>query len=608
MNPSPRPGQPGAGPGQPGQAGQTQPGAQATAGQNRQQPQLLTSQMIEKIPLLTPDEKARYQALLDQLWTAYKALPADSAEAATARGRIAEASRGLMLRVHTKNRQHQQAQQAQQAQSQAQAQQQRTGTPQQTATAFSAQSAGAQNQAAGAANTAPAAGSAQAGGQQSPQAGGANIAPARQGAQVPKIPPAIMKHVNEMNILLSPQAIAKGGDTRSMIADLRKQYTIALVTMENTRNKIQQIDNLIKDRQEKGTLKPEEQEAFRQHKEQTQRAHDEARKSLEQFRQQQEQLRAQAEKNKAQQQGGAGAQGQSQTQQAPGQGGQIQPQGQIRPQPAQNLSQTAGAPSDQQLQNPQAVTATVNAAVEAAKNQAPQIPNINTQTGAAQIKPQPGAQVQQPQVGIKQEHPQPQPVNTQAAALAQQSLAGTPTQTAAQVPTPQSATPVPGNGRPLSMQAAVQAANERVAQPGTPMPGQPANGSFVASANGGATPSAVPSHSHPVTPQQQTVQSYPAKMPIAKQLPDKATQPPQAVGISGGAGPGRPTYNGGTGTSGGVVTQPALPRVPMYVHEAEGEHVLSKKKLDELVRQVCGGSAEGQEENLMAPEVEEVRT
>ena len=95
-------------------------------------------------------------------------------------------------------------------------------------------------------------------------------------------------------------------------------------------------------------------------------------------------------------------------------------------------------------------------------------------------------------------------------------------------------------------------------------------------------------------------------MPIAKQLPDKATQPPQAVGISGGAGPGRPTYNGGTGTSGGVVSQPALPRVPMYVHEAEGEHVLSKKKLDELVRQVCGGSAEGQEENLLAPEVEEV--
>ena len=33
----------------------------------------------------------------------------------------------------------------------------------------------------------------------------------------------------------------------------------------------------------------------------------------------------------------------------------------------------------------------------------------------------------------------------------------------------------------------------------------------------------------------------------------------------------------------------------------------AKKKLDELVRQVCGGGAEGQEGNLLMPEVEEVR-
>ena len=54
--------------------------------------------------------------------------------------------------------------------------------------------------------------------------------------------------------------------------------------------------------------------------------------------------------------------------------------------------------------------------------------------------------------------------------------------------------------------------------------------------------------------------------------------------------------------------QPAIARIPAIQMEGEGERVLNKKKLDELVRQVCGGTAEGQEVgNLLAPEVEEVR-
>lgn len=53
------------------------------------------------------------------------------------------------------------------------------------------------------------------------------------------------------------------------------------------------------------------------------------------------------------------------------------------------------------------------------------------------------------------------------------------------------------------------------------------------------------------------------------------------------------------------MNQPPINRIPAYNHEAEGDHVLSKKKLDELVRQVCGGSGEGQDGNLLTPEVEE---
>lgn len=69
--------------------------------------------------------------------------------------------------------------------------------------------------------------------------------------------------------------------------------------------------------------------------------------------------------------------------------------------------------------------------------------------------------------------------------------------------------------------------------------------------------------------------------------------------------PGRPTMSQGSGTLGGVMNQPAVAKVQAYNHEAEGDHVLSKKKLDELVRQVCGGTAEGQEGNMLTPDVEE---
>lgn len=106
-------------------------------------------------------------------------------------------------------------------------------------------------------------------------------------------------------------------------------------------------------------------------------------------------------------------------------------------------------------------------------------------------------------------------------------------------------------------------------------------------------------HAHPPQPTGQTLQS---KLPIPKVLPEKATQGPTPVNMNYS----RPTYSGGSGLGGGVMGQPALAKTPGYQLEGEGERVLNKKKLDELVRQVCGGTAEGQEGNLLTPEVEEV--
>lgn len=104
-----------------------------------------------------------------------------------------------------------------------------------------------------------------------------------------------------------------------------------------------------------------------------------------------------------------------------------------------------------------------------------------------------------------------------------------------------------------------------------------------------------PNHAHPATVPDTNTQ----KMPIPKNL---NVQPPQPVSMN----PARPTYTGGAGTAtNSVVNQPALPKLPGYVLEGEGERVLSKKKLDELVRQVSNGG-EGLGGQLLTPECEEV--
>ncbi|KAK4692305.1 transcription initiation factor TFIID subunit 12, partial [Lecanoromycetidae sp. Uapishka_2] len=103
-------------------------------------------------------------------------------------------------------------------------------------------------------------------------------------------------------------------------------------------------------------------------------------------------------------------------------------------------------------------------------------------------------------------------------------------------------------------------------------------------------------HAHPQ--QDQRNQNNHAKMPIPKDL---NLQPTQPVSM----GPSRPTMTNGPNAM-GAIGQPAIQRHPGYVLEGEGEHVLSKKKLEELVRQVTGGTGgEGEEGEALTAEVEE---
>ncbi|OLN81175.1 Transcription initiation factor TFIID subunit 12 [Colletotrichum chlorophyti] len=240
-----------------------------------------------------------------------------------------------------------------------------------------------------------------------------------------------------------------------------------------------------------------------------------------------------------------------------------------------------------------------------AHTQAP-TPSAPTPTTSQPIHPQ-QAMAPASQQNISQSHPHPPPVNTAIAGVAAGSglpSAGTPTQNSARVATPQSAVPA-GPGQALSHSAAVSRANQRVNTQASTMPPQQATGtpgSAGVHAQGVMGSGAVPHpHAHPTQPTQ-TLQS---KLPIPKQLPEKATAVPQPVAMTGGAGAGRPTYTGGGATAGGVMGQPAIAKIPAFTHEAEGDHVLSKKKLDELVRQVCGGNSDGQDANMLTPEVEE---
>lgn len=78
------------------------------------------------------------------------------------------------------------------------------------------------------------------------------------------------------------------------------------------------------------------------------------------------------------------------------------------------------------------------------------------------------------------------------------------------------------------------------------------------------------------------------KMPIPKHLNTTAPTPVTM-------GPGRPTLAGvgsGPGVQ-GVMGQPVMQKAPGYTLEGDGEHVLSRKKLDELVRQVTGAEGPG---------------
>ena len=387
---------------------------------------------------------------------------------------------------------------------------------------------------------------------------GANAAAGQQRPQT-KISAKIMEHITTFPYVIPPQLAQGSPEAAKWLQEAKGRYGKGLVAMENATARLAALDSLQQKRAEEGKpFTPEEEKDFKEKKETAQKTHNDARTFVDNFRQQQKLAGQKAS------QAGNGAQ--------PGSGG-IADGGQaaVRPQ----ISQQSPNPALQASQ-------TVNAAIEAARNQQlggarPQMPNTPSNPNIPQQSPQ----VQ----SIKQEAGVPQ-INTQMQGRpGQNNSPQSAVPQSAHSVAPQSATagPVP---RALTHQAALQTAART-----------------YSSGQSSGTPNVMGhSHTHPSAPRE-TQNVITNKMPIPKQLPERAAAPPGPVPMP----QPRPTFSGGPSNSGsGVMSQPVLQKTPGYSMEGDGDRVLSKKKLDELVRQVTGGGEGlGGGENL-TPEVEEV--
>ncbi|KAK3305830.1 transcription initiation factor TFIID subunit A-domain-containing protein [Chaetomium strumarium] len=571
--------------------------------------------MMRTIGFLSEDEKAKYEKGLAGLWNVHDTAAPGSNEQNEAKKKISEFGRILWNKVQ--QRRQQQAQQQQAQQQQAQQQQAQQQQPQQQQQQQRPQQPG-QSPAMPPAQQVPAAQGMPGGNMgnappQAPKTGTqgspSSTATAPQGRT---LPPHILSHINEIQFQPPPNILDK--DKAKWLDDLKHRYAKAILSMDTSRAVIKNIDQTLQEHQ---SLSEEERKKLEDRRVQLHKQYNEAVQFATGVR---KQYAATGSNQRPAQNGSAASNATN----------QARPQtsgSQAVVQPGQGI--TNGAAVGSPANSMQSSTAVVNAAIEAAKKQqltagrmagalpgptASPHPQVQAPATPAQAQQSPVTQAPLTQPSTTQVQPQPPtqgkmnpdtqhipaPLNTAIAATAAGGIpsAGTPTQNSGRIQTPQSAAPTTTNSniRPLTHAAAVNLASQR--QVSMAMPGMPNAGTSSTPASGLGVQGHP--HAHPPQQPQLTPQSLQAtKMPIPKALPEKATQMPTPVPNIGGIGAGRPTYNGG------VMNQPALPKTPAYQLEGEGERILNKKKLDELVRQVCGGTAEGQDGNLLTPEVEE---
>lgn len=375
---------------------------------------------------------------------------------------------------------------------------------------------------------------------------------------------AVKQAVRNLKVAVPPEMYrATPEDRQAWIQNERRKYASLAQTFEKAAKAQSELNQYIAQKQKQGKLGEQDMVQIKTRQQQYTHQFDMAKQNLQKFKQTQDRYHEQQQ-----------AYVHNMTQGGHALGGmdslsQQMPNGQVSA-PAHSTEQPSHG--DQSVP--------VNSALEAARSSGPQPERSSTVSAGAipqgQV-PSSQSQTSQPQssaVGgpvLKAEHPA---VST-ASSLPPHSQPHHSPQpaAAAQVPTSQ-------GPHPLTHQAAMAQVQRSYSQPN------------VTPANPNSNP-----HAHPSMPREPQPQS---KWNTPKTLVLPPLAPVQM-------GPSRPTLSGGPSTGAqGPIGQPALQKHPGYVLEGEGDRVLSKKKLEELVRQVTG-NADPEGAQLLDPEVEEVR-
>jgi transcription initiation factor TFIID subunit 12 len=531
--------------------------------QSGPQQNLIKPDQVLRLPQLNEVQKTQFSEKVRQLWQKLTSLQGQesSNEFRNAHAQLAGVSQNLVKGAKqfqaARSQQIAQQQQAQaanvqaNANAQAQAQQQHQHQQQQAAMAQ------AQQQVQQAASM--------------PQAQDQQPQPMQQ-QQPPRVSnqflPQVMARVQAYKFIMPPTI--QDSEKEKWLREAKMRFGQALQRVEVAKQRMTEMNNKVQQRRQAGhTFAPEEQNEYQERKKTFEQHMKEGNEFLQRFKQQQDQFKAQTT-------GQAGV-------------GGVQ---KIPPNPPSDAAATG---------TDQSPAARVPPQIQIPATQGPAAHTISSAVIAArQANISQGGMTSPP---IKQEPGVPQSATSTVASGLPQS---TPIQTSNTVPaSSQFSNPLAPNPQPESaVNTTPQQANptqQIPTQPPNPNQPQPltqdaarqrANSSYIGQPN---TPQTANPHGHPsILNREREVPSQSTKFPIPKQL---NVPPPTPVNMA----PARPTYSGGPNNAASMMGQPAIQQTPGYVLESEGQHVLSKKKLRELVMQVTGGS------DSLTPDAEEVR-
>lgn len=515
----------------------------------QQHSNLIRTDQVQKLPHLNEQQKTQHTQLVRNFWEVLNNRDAQSPEYQTAHSKLSQLSQNLMKGMRMFQQSRQQALQNQnQMQGQAAGQVPQNQTPQQGQPVQRSQPNNPQN--------------------------------------LSQLLPQIQAKVSSLNFYLPPNVTNE--QVQTWIPEARLRYGIALQKQEVGRARIADLRQSFAQRQAAGNMSQEEVQEFKNRQLAAEKLFREGSDFLNKFKEQQESFKLQSQQqtqpmvNQNQPtQGGATT---NQVQNAPVANNQQQAPPNQAPNAANTMPGQAAPPAPH----------TINSAVNAARNQAGQAMSPST-SQPGQAPPSAG--------GTPAPSNNPPPIQRPQAPSQQ----GTPGAqiTFSQTPNPDGSTPTPtnpqqganqGQPRPLTQAGAMQqaatnyTANQAQQQQQPPQqqqqPQQPLN--QTASNQQAQPPGYLANRSADASARN-------INMVIPKNLnvstPEPVSMPTPRPSLSGG-----PTHG-----AMGMMGQPAIQKHPGYVLEGEGQHVLSKKMLDILVRQVTGGG----EGEMLTPDAEE---